>query len=199
LKKRYIVFIIFFIIFFLIFYYKKINLGNNNIKLNEDDIVDSILSDSLNYKAELKIKIYSNKNDNVYDAMIIENEEYSRLEITGKKEEITGLLIENSKEKLTIKNTKLNLEKIYEDYKPMINNCLFLKSFSNEYRNNSEIKEKNENDSIIIKIKLKDSTKYIKFKELYLNKETGLPEKLIIKDSDKQVVVCIEYTNIEIL
>ncbi len=199
MKKRYIVFIIFFIIFFLIFYYKKINLGNNNIKLNEDDIVDSILSDSLNYKAELKIKIYSNKNDNVYDAMIIENEEYSRLEITGKKEEITGLLIENSKEKLTIKNTKLNLEKIYEDYKPMINNCLFLKSFSNEYRNNSEIKEKNENDSIIIKIKLKDSTKYIKFKELYLNKETGLPEKLIIKDSDKQVVVCIEYTNIEIL
>ncbi len=199
MKKRYIVFIIFFIIFFLIFYYKKINFGNNNIKLNEDDIVDSILSDSLNYKAELIIKIYSNKNDNVYDAMIIENEEYSRLEITGKKEEITGLLIENSKEKLTIKNTKLNLEKIYEDYKPMINNCLFLKSFSNEYRNNSEIKEKNENDSIIIKIKLKDSTKYIKFKELYLNKETGLPEKLIIKDSDKQVVVCIEYTNIEIL
>ncbi|MCI8308953.1 MAG: hypothetical protein HFJ45_01775 [Clostridia bacterium] len=199
MKKKYIVLVVILVLIFSIFYYKKIFTGNNIIKQSKEKIVESILNDTvLNYKATIKTKIYSNKNDNEYEIKIEENEQHSYLEVMSKSD-ISGLIIEESKDKLIIRNTKLKLEKIYENYTPMINNCLFLNSFLEEY-NESNIKKQYEEDgNIIIEIQLEKYTKYIKYKELYIDKKTGLPKKLIIKTSDKQPVVCIEYINIEIL
>ena len=150
------------------------------------------------YEAKIKVKIYSNKNENEYTFKIIENGENSSLEAIGEND-ISGLKIENTKNNLTVKNTNLKLEKIYENYRPITNNSLFLSSFSKDYNEENEVKNIEEKDSNVIKISLKNSSKYIKYKELYMNKESGMPEKLIIKNSDKQVVSCIEYINIEIL
>lgn len=198
MKKKYIILVVIFVLIFSCFYYKKIFTGNNIIKLSEEDVVESILSDSFKYKAKIKVKIYSNKNENTYEMLEEKTEKHSYLEVTSKSD-ISGLSIENLNDKIIVKNTKLNLEKIYENYNPMLNNCLFLGSFNKEYKEAIKREQYEEDGDIVIKIELSKSTKYIKYKELYIDKKTGLPKKLIVKASDKQVKACIEYINIEIL
>ena len=109
MKKIYIFFVVILSLLFLIFYYKNLKDGNNIIKPSEEEIIDNILSSELKYKAEVKIKIYSNKNENEYRAKIVENGDNSSLEIIGDRDEISGLKLETTDRKLIIKNTKLNL------------------------------------------------------------------------------------------
>lgn len=199
MKKKYIIlFIIFCVLIFLFFYYKIHLNGNNIIKQSQEDIVDSILSGKLNYKANIKIKIYSNKNKNEYEINQEESENYSYFKVVSNGD-INGLLIENKNNTLYIRNTELKLDKIYENYEPMTNNCLFLNSFGKEYQESDNEKKYEETDCIVISLKINNSNKYIRYKELYLDKKSKMPKKLIIRNSDKQVVVCIEYTNIEIM
>ena len=198
MKKKYIILVVIFVLIFSCFYYKKIFTGNNIIKLSKEDVVESILSDNFKYKAKVKLKIYSNKNENIYEMLQEETKEHSYLEVTSKSD-ISGLSIENLEEKTIVKNTRLNLEKIYENYTEVLNNCLFLGNFSKEYKEATKKEQYEKDGDIVIKIELSKSTKYIKYKELYIDKKTGLPKKLIVKKSDKQVRACIEYINIEIL
>ena len=196
MRKKYIILAIILGLIFLIFYYKKLKLGNNIINLNEKNI-EYILSDNLKYDSKVEVNIYSNKNENEYSLKIKEDGEYSLLEVIGKKD-ISGLKIEKKKGDLIVKNSKLKLEKIYEDYKEFTDNSLFLSSFVKEYLE-TENKEEYENDKeIVIKIIPKNSNKYIKYKELYIDKENGKPNRMIIRDSSKQVRISIKYTNIEI-
>ena len=89
------------------------------------------------------------------------------------------------------------MQKIYENYKSVINNSLFLNSFIKDYKTNeSEIIE-NEQE-IIVKINLKNDNTYIKTKELYINKETKLPTKLLIKDDAQKINTSIIYNDIKI-
>ena len=198
MKKRYIILIVIFILIFSIFYYKKSFTGNNIIKLSKQDVVERILSNNFEYKAKVNAKIYSNKNENNYEMIQEETKGRSYLEVTSKSD-ISGLVIEDLSNKLIVKNTKLNLEKIYENYTPVISNSLFLNSFAEEYNNSNSKEQIEEKENIILKFELNKSTKYIKYKELYIDKKTGLPQKLIVKTSDKQIIACIEYINIEIL
>ena len=196
MRKKYIILAIILVLFFLIFYYKNSKLGNNIINLDEKNI-ENILSNNLKYTSKVKVKVYSNKNENEYNLKISEDGEYNLLEAIGNNN-ISGLKIEKKNEDLIVKNSKLKLEKIYENYKELTDNSLFLSSFVKEYLETKN-KEKIEKDGeIVIKIVLKNYNKYIKYKELYINKENGKPKKLIIKDSNKQVKTSIEYTNIEI-
>ena len=186
------------VLIFSFFYYKNSKLGNTIIKLNEEKNIENILSNKFKYYAKLKVKIYSNKNENNYSLNIKEDGEYSLLEVTGEND-ISGLKIEKKKGDLIVKNSKLKLEKIYQDYKKFTDNSLFLSSFTKEYQETKDIKEEENDNEFVVKITLKNYSKYIKYKELYLDKKNGLPKKLIIKDSSKQVKISIEYTNIEIL
>ena len=196
MRKKYIILAIILVLFFLIFYYKNSKLGNNIINLNEKNI-ENILSKNLKYTSKVKVKVYSNKNENEYNLKISEDGKYNLLEAIGNNN-ISGLKIEKKNGDLIVKNSKLKLEKIYENYKELTDNSLFLSSFVKEYLETKN-KEKIEKDGeIVIKIVLKNYNKYIKYKELYINKENGKPKKLIIKDSNKQVKTSIEYTNIEI-
>ena len=54
-----------------------------------------------------------------------------------------------------------------------------------------------ETDNSIVKIEKNNNT-YIKFKELYLDKETGLPRKLLIKDNNQKINTSIIYNDIKI-
>lgn len=197
MKKIYIILAIIVLLIFSIFYYKKSKLGNTIIKLSEENI-ENILSENLKYEAKVKVKIYSNKNENEYSLKIKEEKDYSLLETIGKSD-ISGLKIEKKNGDLIIKNGELKLTKIYEDYNEFTDNSLLLTTFLEEYKE-SKVKEVvKENGKMVVKIEVKDYNKYIKYKELYLNESDGKPEKLVIKDSGKQVKIIIEYTNIEIL
>lgn len=197
MRKKYVIFIVIFALIFLFFYYKNQKLGNTIIKFNEDKIIENILNGEINYKATIKVKVYSNKNENEYLLKIIENGKDNSMEAISNN--ISGLKIEKKNGDLILKNTKMKLDKIYENYKEITDNSLFLSSFAKDY-NKSAKKTKEEKDGEIqIKITLKDYNKYIKYKELYLNKETGIPTKLVIKDSSNNPKVIIEYTSIEIL
>ena len=198
MKKIYIIFVIIFVLIFSIFYYKKSKLGNTIINLSKEKNIENILSNNLKYDAKLKVKIYSNKNENEYNLKIKEDGEYSLLEVTGNKN-ISGLRIEKKQGDLIVKDSKLKLEKIYEDYKEFTDNSLLLSSFAKEYQETKDRKEEEKDSEFVIKITLKNYNRYIKYKELYIDKQNGLPKRLIIKDSSKQVKISIEYTNIEIL
>ena len=119
------------------------------------------------------------------------------LEVIGKKD-VSGLLIENKNGNLVIKNSKLKLEKLYENYREFTDNSLFLSTFVEEYEKAKEKEIIEENGEIVVKIELKNYNKYIKYKELYLDKKTGKPVKLLVKDSSKQEKLSIKYINIEI-
>ena len=198
MKKIYIIFVIIFVLIFSIFYYKKSKLGNTIINLSKEKNIENILSNNLKYDAKLKVKIYSNKNENEYNLKIKEDGKYSLLEVTGNKD-ISGLRIEKKQGDLIVKDSKLKLEKIYEDYKEFTDNSLLLSSFAKEYQETKDRKEEENDSEFVIKITLKNYNRYIKYKELYIDKQNGLPKRLIIKDSSKQVKISIEYTNIEIL
>ncbi len=200
MKKRYIIILIcIFLIIFSFFYYNFFINGNNIFKKSDEEIIDNILNADFNYTAEANVTIYSNKNQNTYEIKQEETKEHSFLEVISDGD-IKGLNLEYEENKLILKNTELNLEKIFENYNELSSNYLFLKSFIKEYLESEDIKilEDNEN-TIVVKITLLNSNKYIKYKELYIDRKTELPKKLIIKNSDKQIKVCIIYNNIEIL
>ena len=162
--------------------YKNIKSGNTITSKNTDSIVNNILN-MKSYKANAKIKVVSNKNENTYEIeqQNIGKEEYKQ--IVKEPREIEGMEIIFKENKLEIKNTKLNLNKIYENYKYITENELVLTSFIKNYttENESQIKE-NENE-IIMEVKIKNETnKYIKYETLYVDKQTGMPIKLEIKD-----------------
>lgn len=200
MKKRYIIILIcIFLIIFSFFYYNFFINGNNIFKKSDEEIIDNILNADFNYTAEANVTIYSNKNQNTYEIKQEETKEHRFLEVISDGD-IKGLNLEYEENKLILKNTELNLEKIFENYNELSSNYLFLKSFIKEYLESeeTEILEDDEN-TIVVKITLLNSNKYIKYKELYIDRKTELPKKLIIKNSDKQIKVCIIYNNIEIL
>lgn len=198
MKKYKIIILMIFIVFLCFFNYKKNFSGNTiNIKSKEMNI-ENVLNGKLEYKCDIKVTIYSNKTKNVYSMIQEENNRKSYQEVTSKCD-IEGIKILYTNNVLKVENSKLNLEKIYDNYEPIMNDYLFLSSFSNDYLESNDKSIDEKKDEIIVKVKIENSNKYIKYKELYVDKKTGKPIKMIIKDSDKLVRVCIEYTNMNVL
>ncbi len=195
-KKLLLIFVLICITIFFIFYYIFFILGNN-INRSQDEIVDNIINKTNEYEANIDVKVISNKNENYYKMYQIVNDEKS-IQIVDEPENIKGLEIENISNKLIIRNTKLNMEKIYDQYEFLLNNSLFLNVFIEDYKKNtSKIYE--ENDELIFEVKL-DSSKstYIKYKELHVDKISGVPRQLIIKDNTKKTCISIIYNDIKI-
>ena len=194
-KKIVFIFAIICIIVFLIFYYIFYISGNNIIR-NKKELIENVLKTFECYEANIDVKIVSNKNENTYNMhQMVENDE-SKI-IVNSPESVKGLEIKLKDGNLKITNEKTNMQKIYENYKSVINNSLFLNSFIKDYKTNeSEIIE-NEQE-IIVKINLKNDNTYIKTKELYINKETKLPTKLLIKDDAQKINTSIIYNDIKI-
>lgn len=193
MKSKYIIFIFFIIlIFFLIFVYNFKKSGNNINSKNQENIIEKILQ-AKEYEAKVKVTVYSNKNENQYELELYENitNNYSREKVL-KAKDIEGLEIELDNNKLTISNTKLNLQKVYQDYNPITDNHLFLSNFIKTESPKIEV----ENNCFIITTK-ETNNLYLHKKSLYIKKESGLPEKMIIIDEKQNVKVIIEYIEIK--
>ncbi len=195
-KKNVFIFAIICIIIFLIFYYIFCISGNNIIR-NQKELLEDIFEDLENYEANVDVTIVSNKNENIYNMNQIVEDGNSKL-IINSPENVKGLEIEIKDGNLKITNEKTNMEKVYENYKKVINSSLFISSFMEEFEEFPSQIQENENE-IIIKIDLeRKNNTYTRFKELYLDKTTGLPNKLLIKDNNQKINTSIIYNDIKI-
>ncbi len=183
------------IIFFLKSNYKNNKTGNN--KSIEE--IESYILNIKTYKATLNVNIKNNRNENNYKIMQEVTNEYEK-QVTIEPEEINGLEMIFKNGTLEIKNTELNLSKIYENYPNVSENNLFLTQFLQTYKNgekqNRSIEVTDDNE-IIMKIKT-DKNKYDVTQVLYVNMKNLKPEKLEILDNNNNIKVYILYNEIEI-
>ena len=179
MKKRIMyIFVLICIIFFVIFYYIFL-LSGNNINRNQKEFVEEILKKFKSYEANLIVLVNSNKNNNEYKMYQEVNSESSKL-VVNNPQNVNGLCIELKENKLIISNEKTKMQKVYENYNNFVNESIFLNTFIEDYENNKAEIEENEQE-IIVKLEMKDyEDTYIKFKELYINKKSEIPTKLII-------------------
>lgn len=196
-KKMYILivgaFFIFAIIFIIIFYksnYKTLKNGNNINNQIRDKVYDNILNIS-SYKATLEVTINSNKNSNKYVLKQSHNLDEDTQEVL-EPEGIRGVKTTYNNGTLKIQSENLNITKVFNDYKNIESNDLWLNSFIEDYKI-SKGKIVEENEEKIINIKLDNRTK-----KLYLDKKTGKPTKLIVEDNNQKTVIYIIYNEIEI-
>lgn len=195
-EKNLIIFVFICSIIFIICYY-IFCISGNNINISQEKVVEEILNEFNNYEANIEVTVRSNKNENKYEMTQTVNNNYSKQEIK-KPENLKNMIIELEENKLKILNSNLNMEKIYENYNYILNNSLFLNTFANDFSNNdSEVYK--ENGKTVIEVKLSNNTNtYIKYKCLYLNEKTHIPEKLVIKDITKNPYISIIYNDIKI-
>ena len=192
-----VIFIIAIVSFFLFFKkinYKNIKNGNNIISNSTEENILNMNS----YKAQIEVTVNSNKNTNKY---IIKQEykenDYAMQEVL-QPENIAGVKFNYKDNKLTIENTKLNLQTIYENYQYMGNNNLFLDSFIEDYKQDENAKREENEEQIILKAKISQPNKYMATKKLFISKKTGKPIKLEVQDTTQNISVYILYNEIEI-
>ena len=202
-----ILLIIIFIIMIIILYFffkntnKNSNLGNNLNNKTLSEIEEYILNIS-SYEAEIEVQVESNKNETKY----ILNQNYVspniEKQVVKEPTNIQGLETIYDGNKLTINNSKLNLTTIYENYKYLTDNFLWLNSFIEDYKNAKENgKQTNlyeENDQIIMEVTLSGENLYVANKKLIIDKNTGIIQKLIVQDKNKKNLVYILYNEIKI-
>ena len=132
-KKIFITCMIFLFIFLCIFGYKFFIAGNNkNIERVED--IEGWLENIRNYDIEANVIIYSNKNSNTYNLKQHKKDNYQRQEIFS-NDEGNGMIIENEGNRVIIKNTKLELETVFDNYDEVAKNSVGFDSFIEDYEN----------------------------------------------------------------
>ena len=191
-----IIIIILITIFLAIFFYitksKKIKIGNNS---NSQEIIENILNIS-SYESIIDVEVNSNKNVNKY----VIKQKYIAPDISEQEllepENIQGIKIKKTGNELKVENTKLNISKIYNDYPYMVDNCMDLNTFIGIYKQNDEKDYEEKNNEIILRIENKENP-YTKFRILYINKETGNPIRMEIKDNSKKTLIYILYKEVK--
>ncbi len=196
--KKILIFGMIFLIFFGVLYYKIFLFGNNISKNRSASQTEDMLNAMKNYCAEVEVTVMSNKTQNSYAMRQEVDGDWSMQEVT-KGENIEGVKIELNGSNLKVSNSRLNLEKVYENYQNLLNHVMFLNSFVADYEN-----EKNtsscyeENGELILEVNLNNhSNTYINHKKLYMDVKTGKPTKLEIKDNTQKETICILYNNVE--
>ena len=182
-------------ILFRIINYKKIKTGNNITNKTLQEIESYILNIS-SYDAEIEVFVESNKNSNKY----IMSQKYASPNICSQKivepKSIKGLTIKYDGTNLEIANTKLNLTTIYENYKYISDNVLWLSSFIQSYKNNSG--RISETDGIIIMETKCNKSPYTYTEKLYIDRNANKIAKLIIEDENSNIRIYITYNKIKI-
>lgn len=200
-KKTIIIFIIVLILILGVILIKnnyKNSKNGNNISNKSADEIENLILNIGSYEAKANITIKSNKNQNTYVVKQKYNKEgnlYRQeiLEPSG----IAGTLIQYDGKDLTIKNTNLNVKKIYENYSYIESNILSLASFIEDYKQSESKEIKEENGIVTLQVKLSNNNKYTMEKTLYINKNENKIEKMEIKDTTQNVRIYILYNEIE--
>lgn len=201
IKKTIIIFIIVLILILGVILIKnnyKTSKNGNNISNKSADEIENLILNIGSYEAKANITIKSNKNQNTYVVKQKYNKEgnlYRQeiLEPSG----IAGTLIQYDGKDLTIKNTNLNIKKIYENYSYIESNILSLASFIEDYKQSESKEIKEENGIVTLQVKLSNNNKYTMEKTLYINKNENKIEKMEIKDTTQNVRIYILYNEIE--
>ena len=198
MKKRYwfilaISLIIIGILIFFLFFNKKaaknLKIGNNT---SSQEIVDNILNIS-SYETVIEVEVNSNKNSNKYKLkQQYEGENMSVQEVL-EPSNIEGTKITKKGNQLKLENTKLQLSSVMENYEYLSNNCLDLSSFIKEYKEDSNANWKEENNTIQMKCTTNEREK-----KLEIDKTTGNPTKMEIKDINKKTSIYILYTEVNL-
>ena len=184
------------IYFFIKNNYKNLKSGNNMSNKNLKEIEEYILS-IRSYNAKIEVEIQSNKNKNKYVLEQKYAEPNVQKQIVLEPSNIEGLETIFDGNNLKINNTKLNLSTIYENYSDVTSNFLWLNTFTEEYKKMIETRKQNiieQNGIIIMEIKDADELN----KKLYIDRKTGKPIKMQIKNVSKNTTVYILYNEIEI-
>ncbi len=194
-KSKLIILIILLIILILIFLIIFLLTNNKNIETGNND--NNQILNMNSYEAKIEVTVISNKNTNKYKMIQqYKKDEYSIQEIE-EPENIRGVRIEYMNNTLSIKNTNLNLTNIYENYKYIAENNLFLNEFIDDYKNNKNSKqEENENEIILTTDCKTQENKYQIKKKLIIDKDTGKPKKLEVQDINQNITVYILYNEI---
>jgi len=178
--------------------YKTLKIGNNISNKSIDEIENYILGIE-SYTANVNIEISSNKTKNIYvveQKYRKETNEYEQKVL--EPENLAGMEFSYKGKELEIKNNRLTLHKIYENYNFIGSNELSLIKFIEDYRENENKKIKEENNKIIMEVEVKQNNKYRQNKKLTINKEENKIEKLEIKDITQKTTIYILYNKIEI-
>ncbi len=185
------------IVFFIKNDYKNQNLGNNMSNKNIEEIEKYIL-DISSYQAKVEITVESNKNTNKYLIQQTYQKDKMAKQIVLEPSNIEGLEIKYEEGKLILNNSKLNLSTVYENYPNLAENCLWLNSFIEDYKQErGTIKE--ENGIIILETKTRNkNNQYIYNKQLYIDKKTGKITKLLVQDINKKNLIYILYNEITV-
>ena len=184
------------IYFFIKNNYKNLKSGNNMSNKNLKEIEEYILS-IRSYNAKIEVEIQSNKNKNKYVLEQKYAEPNVQKQIVLEQSNIEGLETIFDGNNLKINNTKLNLSTVYENYSDVTSNFLWLNTFTEEYKKMIETGKQNiieQNGIIIMEIKDADELN----KKLYIDRKTGKPIKMQIKNVSKNTTVYILYNEIEI-
>lgn len=197
--KKIIIFAIITIIaiFFIKTNYKSLKFGNNISNKSADKIEKYILGIN-SYELKANITIESNKNTNtyiVYEKYINDNN-ICRREII-EPENVNGIVFIYDGNALKIENTNLSLNKIYENYPYIGENSITLMSFINDYKDSEQSNMSENQNEVILETKVKNGNKYIAYKKLFVNKETGNPSKLEIQDITQKTTIYILYNEIK--
>ena len=173
---------------------KNLKIGNNT---TSQEIVNYILNIS-SYEAKIDVEIISNKNRNKY----ILKQQYikpnTNIQEVIEPSNIEGVKIIKNGENLKLENTKLNLTTFFENYKCVAENNLDLSSFIKDYKENENVNWEEENNAIVMKVDLSNSNRYNKTKVLFVDKNTGDPIKMEIKDASKNVIIYILYNEVKL-
>ena len=184
------------IYFFIKNNYKNLKSGNNMSNKNLKEIEEYILS-IRSYNAKIEVEIQSNKNKNKYVLEQKYAEPNVQKQIVLEPSNIEGLETIFDGNNLKINNTKLNLSTVYENYSDVTSNFLWLNTFTEEYKKMIETGKQNiieQNGIIIMEIKDADELN----KKLYIDRKTGKPIKMQIKNVSKHTTDYILYNEIEI-
>ena len=189
-----------FYLFFLKNDNKNLKNGNNLSNKSLEEIERYILNIN-SYEANITVDINSNKNKTKYVIKQQFKEPNIEKQIVEGPKNIKGIETIYDGKNLTVKNSKLNLSKIYENYNYLIQNYLWLNSFVEDYKNgmedeNSKIYEKDE--EIIMQVKLKNINPNIANKKLIIDRKTGKIKKLIVQDKQQKDIVYILYNEIRV-
>lgn len=191
----FIVIALFIIIFFVVLKNntaKKFKIGNNS---TSQEISDYILNIS-SYEATIEVDVKSNKNENKYILKQIYNGPEDNMQEVLEPSNIAGVKIIKNGNSLKLENSNLNLVSMLENYEYISENSLDLSSFIEEYKNDEKAMMKEKDNKVIMQTSSGDKLK--KHKTLYINKETGMPEKMEIQDDNKNIAVYILYNEVKV-
>ena len=203
-SKRTVIIVVVIVLFILLilFFVGKANkaniFGNTTISKSAEDLTANILNMS-SYEATIVVEVQNNKNQTKY----LLKQQYVAPNI-GKQqvlepENIKDLKMSYDGSTLKLENTRLNLNSVFENYQYLAENNLFLSSFVEDYKANSNSQYKEKNNEIIMQTNTKETTnKYAVYKKLHIDKNTGKPSKLEIQDGNKNTLVYIKYNEIKI-